>query len=61
MSSEDESWLKHSRFKFSDDSDSDEAESAVNQVYLQAVTALKQVSTAKARIQQPFAHTHTLM
>ena len=59
MSSEDESWLKQARFKFSDDSDSDETEPAVNQAYLQAVAALKQVSTAKALIQQAFAHTHT--
>ncbi|KAA6420978.1 MAG: hypothetical protein FRX49_09118 [Trebouxia sp. A1-2] len=46
MSSEDESWLQQARFKFSDDSDSDEAESAVNQAYLQAVAALKQAGQA---------------
>jgi hypothetical protein len=44
VSSEDESWLKQARFKFSDDSDSDEAESSVNQAYLQAIAALKQVT-----------------
>lgn len=46
MSSEDESWLKQARFKFSDGSDSDEAETAVNQAYLQAVAALKQAGQA---------------
>ncbi len=59
VSSEDESWLKQARFKFSDDSDSDEAESAVNQAYLQAVAALKQVTAAKVRTQQTSSHAHT--
>lgn len=59
MSSEDESWLQQARFKFSDDSDSDEAESAVNQAYLQAVAALKQVTAAKVQIQQTSFHAHT--
>ncbi len=43
VSSEDESWLKQSRFKFSEDSDSDEGEKTVNEAYLQAVSLLKQV------------------
>ncbi|KAL0053011.1 hypothetical protein WJX82_011410 [Trebouxia sp. C0006] len=46
VSSEDESWLQQARFKFSDDSDSDETEPAVNQAYLQALAALKQAGQA---------------
>ena len=49
VSSEDESWLKQARFKFPDGSDSDEAETAVNQAYLQAVAALKQVLATTVR------------
>ena len=58
VSSEDESWLKQARFKFSDDSDSDEAESAVNQAYLQAVAALQQVTATKTRTQQTSSDIH---
>jgi len=58
VSSEDESWLQQARFKFSDDSDSDETEPAVNQAYLQALAALKQVTAANAQTQQTFPHAH---
>ena len=43
ISPEDEAWMKQAAYHFSDSSDEDEGDTAINEVYLQAVQALKQV------------------
>ena len=43
-SSEDATWLQHTPYKFSSDSDTGEADTALNHAYLRAVQALRQVA-----------------